>query len=79
MLAGREDLAADGDDAVGGHLARHPVVARAFDGDRRVQGQVGVDGASAEALEGTGHVELLVRPFGVVVVHPLVELDLEVL
>src|SRR5580698_7219855 len=79
MLAGRQDLPADGDDAVGGHRSIHPLVTRAIDSRGGVERQVGREGASTEALERRFHAQLLVRSIGVVFVHPRVEFLLKVL
>ena len=79
MLAGAQDLSADGDDAISCHRARHPLVARAIDRDRGVERQVGGERSPAKALERCRHPHLLVGPLGVVFVHPSVELFLEIL
>src|ERR1039458_2234535 len=79
MLASAEELSADGDDAIGRHCAGDPLVAGAINRDRRVEGQVGGEGASTEALQWGRHTHLLVGPLGVVFVHPRVELLLKVL
>lgn len=72
-------MSTDRDDSVGCNRACDPLVARATQNGCRVQGQVGGEVPSTEAFEWGCHAHLLVGPARVVVVHPLVELVLEIL
>ena len=77
VLAAAEDLVGDGDDAVHGDGAAHPVIAPSvLEGLQVKFGRGHVVAASEEARRRRRHLQTLVRSLGVIAHDPFVELSL---